>query len=158
MIVTSCSLDGRTGHAAAWALLEETFRSQTGQPLPEIAWGDRGKPDFCHSSWHFSLTHTRRHAFCVLAKTPVGIDAEEIDRPIKLGLAVKILSPVEKAQWDTAPDKHRALLTFWVLKEAAAKATGDGLRGYPNHTNFSLNDPRVQERDGCLVAVVEADG
>ncbi|MEI3093229.1 MAG: hypothetical protein V8T48_04715 [Oscillospiraceae bacterium] len=47
------------------------------------------------------------------------------------------------------------MLTFWVLKEAQVKRTGDGLRGYPNKTDFSLDDPRVTEMDGCLVAVIE---
>jgi hypothetical protein len=42
-----------------------------------------------------------------------------------------------------------------VLKEAAAKLSGEGLRGYPNHTNFSLEDPRVTETDGCILAVME---
>ena len=61
----------------------------------------------------------------------------------------------ERVQFDAAPDKRRALLTFWVLKEAQVKRTGDGLRGYPNGTDFALNDPRVTEMDGCLVAVIE---
>ena len=45
--------------------------------------------------------------------------------------------------------------TYAMLKEAEAKLTGEGLRGYPNHTNFSLEDPRVTETEGCLVAVME---
>ena len=44
-------------------------------------------------------------------------------------------------------------MTFWVLKEAAAKLSGRGLHGYPNDTAFSLDDPRVRELDGCLVAI-----
>ena len=65
-----------------------------------------------------------------------------------------ILSPAEKARFEAAPDKRLALLTFWVLKEAAAKYTGEGLRGYPNHTDFSLDDPRVTQTHGCLLAVI----
>ena len=91
----------------------------------------------------------------MLAEHNVGIDAEELDRNISLKLAEKILSPMEKAQYDAAPDKRRALLKFWVLKEAAAKLSGEGLRGYPDHTQFSLEDPRVTEIDGCLVAVLQ---
>lgn len=155
MIVTACPLAGRTGHEAAWALLEETYRREVGDSLPEVARTERGKPYFLHSPWHFSLSHSRGHAFCALSRHPVGIDGEELGREIRLSLAKKILSPEEKAQFDAAPNPRLALLTFWVLKEAAAKATGEGLRGYPNHTHFSLNDPRVREMDGCLVAVVE---
>lgn len=154
MIVASCDLEGRTGHEAAWALLAQVYRRETGEELPEISREARGKPYFLDGMWHFSLSHTRRHAFCALSRHPVGIDGEELDRDIDLRLGEKILSPGEKAQFCRAADKRRALLTFWVLKEAAAKCTGEGLRGYPNHTNFSLEDPRVCEMDGCLVAVV----
>ena len=155
MILAHCLLDGRTGHEAAWALPEETYCQEIGGPFPEVARAEAGKPYFPHSPWHFSLTHTRAHAFCVLAEHPVGVDAEELDRDIDLRLAEKILSPGEKAQFHAAGDKRLTLLTFWVLKEATLKATGEGLHGYPNHTAFSLDDPRVQEQDGCLVAVVE---
>ena len=44
-----------------------------------------------------------------------------------------------------------------MLKEAEAKCSGLGLRGYPNHTEFDLEDPRVQELGGCMVAVICAD-
>lgn len=154
MTILSCPLSGQTGHEAAWALLAEGYRRETGEALPQVAHREWGKPYFLNSPWHFSLTHTHRHAFCVLAKVPVGIDAEELDREIRLELAEKVLSPSEYAQFSRAEDRRLALLTFWVLKEAAAKCTGEGLRGYPNHTHFSLDDPRVTVRDGCLVAII----
>ena len=147
---------GQTGHDAAWQLLETMYRQQSGGEMPAVERTPLGKPYFVDSPWYFSLTHTPHHAFCVLSCNPVGIDAEEQDRPIRLQLAEKILSPGEKAQYDAAPDKRLALLRFWVLKEAAAKCTGQGLQPYPRDTDFSLDDPRVQEIDGCLVAVVEA--
>lgn len=155
MILEVCPLDGRGGHEAAWALLEAVYRREVGEPLPQVARTPQGKPYFLDSPWRFSLSHTRNHALCALSRNPVGVDGEELDREVSLRLAEKILSPGEKARFDAAPDKRLALLTFWVLKEAAAKATGEGLRGYPNKTDFSLTDPRVTIRDGCLVAVVE---
>ncbi len=154
MIFGSVELQGRTGHEASRVLLETLYREQIGEKMPEIRVAERGKPYFATGDWHFSISHTKRHAFCVLDKRPIGIDAEELDRNIRLELAEKILSPKEKTQFDAAQDKRRALLTFWVLKEAAAKATGEGLRGYPNQTDFSLDDPRVKEVNGCLVAVI----
>lgn len=154
MKIASCALNGMTGHEAGRMLLRQLYQEETGEDLPAMALTDRGKPYFPGSPWHFSISHTKRHAFCVLAKRNVSIDAEEIDRNIHLNLAEKVLSPGEKAQFDSAQDKHRALLTFWVLKEAAAKLSGEGLRGYPNHTDFSLEDPRVKVMDGCLVAVM----
>ena len=103
------------------------------------------------------MSHTKKRVFCVLSERKVGIDAEETDRVVDLRLAQKILSQPEKAQYEKESDKNRSLLRFWVLKEALVKCTGEGLRGYPNHTDFSLNDPRLQEMDGCFVAVIEED-
>ena len=144
-------LNGRDGHTAGRELLEELW----GKPLPEIAHTQLGKPYFVESSMHFSISHTPKHVFCVLSDKPVGIDAEEQDRNIRLELAEKILSPTELAQFAKAADPRAALLKFWVLKEAAGKCTGEGMQPWPNHTAFSLDDPRIQEIDGCYVAVIE---
>ena len=155
MKVACMELDGLSGHEAGRLLLSRLYREETGEALPPIAVTERGKPYFVTSQLYFSISHTKKHAFCALSDKNVGIDAEEKDRNIDLRLAEKILSPAEKKQFDAAEDKRLALLTFWVLKEAAAKATGEGLHGYPNKTNFSLDDPRVTEMDNCLVAVVK---
>lgn len=155
MTIGACPLDGLTGHEAGRRLLARLYRQETGEELPPILKTPRGKPYFPDSSWHFSISHTPKHAFCVLSRQNVAIDAEELDRTVNLRLADKILSPSEKRQFDAAVDQRKALLTFWVLKEAAVKLSGEGLRGYPNHTDFSLEDPRVTERNGCIVAVLE---
>ena len=154
MILGHCPLEGRSGHEAGRELLRQLYTAQTGAPLPEILVTDRGKPFFRESPWHFSISHTKGHAFCVLSRENVGIDAEELDRRVNPALAKKILSTGEFAQYEAASDRNRALLNFWVLKEAAAKYSGEGLRGYPDHTEFSLTDPRVTEIDGCLLAVI----
>lgn len=155
MRLAYCTLNGQKGHNAGRQLLRQLYREETGAALPEIRIADRGKPYFPDSPYAFSISHTRNHAFCVLSEKNIAIDAEELDRQMDLRLAEKILSSGEKAQFDAAADKRRALLTFWVLKEAAVKLTGEGLRGYPCHTDFSLEDARVQEIDGCLVAIME---
>ena len=156
------ALEARTivpgqGHTAGRALLRQMYEELTGQKMPEIGIGQRGKPYFKGDNLHFSVSHTDEHVFCAISDRPVGIDAEELGRDISLALANKILSPMERAQYDAAADKRLALLTFWVLKEAAAKCTGKGLAGYPNHTEFLLEDPRVTTMNGCLLAVIEED-
>ncbi len=146
------------GHAAGRALLRQMYEAHVGSPMPEIVLGSRGKPRFVRGGVHFSISHTPKHVFCALSDTPIGIDAEELSREVSPRLAEKILSPGELARYAAAPDKNRALLTFWVLKEAQAKCSGEGLRGYPNSTDFSLDDPRVSVQNNCLVAVIqEAD-
>lgn len=147
-------LAGRENHEAGRALLARLVRQLTGEDPPPILTEARGKPYFAHGDLHFSISHTKGHVFCALADGPVGLDAEELSRRPSPRLAQRILSPNELRQYGAAADKDRALLTFWVLKEAAVKLTGEGLRGYPNDTDFSLDDPRVREMDGCLVAVM----
>ena len=143
------------GHAKGRELLENMYLEKFGRTMPTIAVTDRGKPYFADGSAHFSISHTKRHVFCVLKDHPVGLDAEEMDRQIDLRLAEKILSPAEKQRLQKVADPRQALLKLWVLKEAAAKCSGEGLRGYPNHTDFAPADPRVKEIDGCYVAVIE---
>lgn len=154
MILASRPLEGQRGHDVGRRLLADLYAQEVGGPLPPIVIAQRGKPGFLDSPWHFSISHTHRRAFCVLARENVAVDAEELDRPVSLALAGKILSPMELQQFRQAQDPRRALLTFWVLKEAAAKLSGQGLRIYPNHTAFRLDDPRVTVREGCLVAVM----
>ena len=155
MKMTFCELSGQSGHEAGRRLLKDLYREAVGQDLPRILITDRGKPYFADSPWHFSISHTPRHAFCVLSRRNVAVDAEELDRRVNLRLADKVLSPEERVRFEAAENQEKALLTFWVLKEAAAKLSGEGLRGYPNHTNFTLEDPRVTELDGCILAVME---
>ena len=155
MKIAHSTVDNRGAHAIGRELLAELYLEETGESLPPILIQNRGKPCFAYGDWHFSITHTPNHVFCALATHSIGIDAEELNRDVNLRLAEKILSPDEKAQFDAAPDPRRALLTFWVLKEAAAKQSGTGLNGYPNHTHFSLDDPRVTEIHGCLLAIIE---
>ena len=153
IMLTHTLLEGRTGHQAGRDLLVQMYRNATGEDLPPIAIAPKGKPYFPDSPWHFSITHTKRHAFCALAKCPVGIDAEELDRVVHLRLADKVLSDSEKLRFVRCTDKRDAFLRLWVLKEASVKLTGEGLGGYPNHTDFSPDDPRIQTIDGCYVAV-----
>lgn len=147
-------LEGQDGHRVCRQLLEKLYTAHVGEKMPQINTGPRGKPEFSQGEWHFSISHSKKHGFCVLCDCPVGLDAEETDRIARPILGEKALSPGEKEQYQAAADKNRALLTFWVLKEAAAKLTGRGIGFHPNHTDFMLTDSRVQEIDGCLVAII----
>ena len=158
MLCLACRrIENTTGHEAGRALLAQLYRQHTGEEMPPILLAPRGKPYWQDSSLHFSISHTKRHVFCAISDRPIGIDAEELGRNINLKLADKILSPAERSQYDAAYDKRLALLKFWVLKEAQAKLTGEGIRLRPTHTDFSLDDPRVTVQDNCLLAVLEDD-
>ena len=154
LIVESMELDGGSGHEAGRELLSQMYRRQFGREMPPIAVGQWGKPYFADGSAHFSISHTGSRVFCALSSRNVAIDAEEMSRKVSEKLAYKLLSPTEYAQYETAEDKAQAILKFWVLKEAAGKLSGKGVQPYPNHTDFSLNDPRVTEEYGHFVAVM----
>lgn len=148
------ALNGRSGHEAGRALLEKLYRQETGCDLPRILVTSRGKPYFPDDTLHFSISHTKNHAFCCIGRENVGIDAEEADRPMDLRLADKILSDGEKRRFQAAADKRAALLRLWVLKESYAKLTGRGWGSYLYETDFSPDDPRISVIDGCYLAVM----
>ncbi len=143
------------GYIAGRQLLAAMYTARFGAPLPKISVTVKGKPFFDNSPVYFSISHTKHHVFCVLSHCPVGIDAEETDRNIRLELSDKILSVTETVRYRQTQNKKQALLRLWVLKEAAVKCSGSGLNGYPKDTDFSPDDPRIQEIHGCYVAVFE---
>ena len=151
MRIAFARLCGRDGHRVGRELLEQLC----GGNVPEIAVTDNGKPYFADQKLHFSISHTKDHAFCCLSRHNVGLDAEEMDRPVSPALAGKILSENERAKHAAAADPDAAVLRLWVLKEAYAKLTGRGLGDYLYETDFDPADPRIMIIDGCFVAVLE---
>ena len=147
-------LDGRDGHTAGRELLARLYREEAGAELPEIRYTPRGKPYFPGNSLHFSISHSKNHVFCCLSRENVGIDAEEMSRPVSPALAEKLLSDAEKARYLASADRDAAMLRLWVLKECYAKLTGRGLGDYLKYTDFDPDDPRIRIIDGCFVAVL----
>ena len=136
------TVPGRGGTDAR-LLLELLYRQATGRSMPPLRRHKRGKPYFTQGGLHCSISHTRTMAFCVLSQVAVGLDAEQLGRAVRPGLAEKVLSPREYALWRQAPDPNALFLTLWTLKESTVKYTGDGLRGYPNHLSFDPSGPTL---------------
>ena len=156
----SWALNGLDSRVAGKLLLKQMYEELTGEEeMPEIGKMPRGKPYFLTGDLHFSITHTKTRVFCAISDKPIGIDAEDINRIVAPNLAEKILSPSEKAIYDAAPagQRNEILLRLWVMKEAEVKCSGLGLRGYPNHTDYRPDDPRITIQDGCVVAVIEGE-
>lgn len=96
----------------------------------ETACGANGKPYFKgHADLHFNLSHSGNFAVCIVAGMPCGIDIEG-NRPFKPSVAKKFFSKTEY-HWiyDTENVSVQAERFFrlWTLKEAYAKATGNGI-------------------------------
>lgn len=153
MFLLSEALNGRSGHEVGRELLARLYRQATGEELPPIAVTPRGKPYFPESNWHFSISHTKNYAFCVLSDKNVGLDAEEKGRAVSPAMMEKFTSDSEKIR--LGEDPQDAFLRLWVLKEAEAKRTGRGMGNWMKNTDFDPFEPRIQEINGCYVAVLE---
>lgn len=146
----ACAAPGDDPHATALALLEALH----GGKLPPIRRTALGKPHLEGSPLHISVSHTPRHVFCCISPENVGLDAEEADRIAK----PVYLSANEQARLAASKNPQQDFLRLWVLKESYAKLTGKGIGSYLKETDFSPDDPRITEIDGCFVAVITEKG
>ena len=153
MFLQSEALRGRDGHEVGRELLAKLYAQLTGEKLPPIAVTTRGKPYFPDADWHFSISHTKHFAFCALSRHNIGLDAEEKGRAVSPVMVEKFTSDSEKSR--LGADPQDAFLRLWVLKEADAKLTGRGMGNWLKDTDFDPFDPRIQEINGCYVAVLE---
>ena len=147
------ALNGRDGHEVGRLLLAKLYAQTTGEKLPPIAVTPQGKPYFPDEAWHFSISHTNHFAFCALSRHNIGLDAEEKGRKVTPAMMEKFTSDTEKSRLGNDPED--IFLRLWVLKEALAKLTGRGMGNWLKATDFDPFDPRIQEINGCYVAVLE---
>ena len=153
MFLLSEALNGRSGHEVGRELLARLYYQATGENLPAIAVTEKGKPFFPDNPWHFSVSHTKNFAFCALSRRNIGLDAEEKGRTVSAAMVEKFTSDAEKSR--LGDDPQDAFLRLWVLKEADAKLTGRGMGNWLKNTDFNPFDQRIQEINGCYVAVLE---
>lgn len=91
-----------------------------------------GKPALADRGWHFNLSHSGRRALVAIARQPLGIDLEMLDKP---GIDVDelvglVCHPTEKAVIEalSAAERQRLFYRTWTRKEAYCKALGVGLQ------------------------------
>ncbi|MFP3961637.1 4'-phosphopantetheinyl transferase superfamily protein [Actinomadura fulvescens] len=117
------------------------------------ACSDCGKPHgrpVIEGGPHVSVSHSGdRVAVAVSPYGPLGVDVEEAGRATET-IAGHLLAPAEKADAAAAGMSHGALLAYWTRKEAALKATGDGLREALTRLHMSppAEAPRLVAWDG----------
>ena len=130
----------RATYIAAHAMLRRVLREALGGEKPRFVRNPLGRPELKPRRYgapapSFNLTHSGDFAACaILHGAPVGIDAEDIRRPINVGeMAARWFAPAERQLLEQLPETRRTEMFFriWTLKEAIVKATGHGLRIEP---------------------------
>ena len=110
---------------AAYRLLQQALLTEHGIEQPPIlAYGANGKPML--AEWphiHFSLSHCREAAACVVSDKPVGIDIESIDHYDE-AVAAQVMSEDELRHIHAAPTPAIAFTRLWTMKESLYKLTG----------------------------------
>lgn len=132
------------GSVDARRLLDALYRQVVGTAMPELEREPGGKPYFARGPWHCSISHTRCAVFCALSRSPLGLDAEPLNRQVGGVVMTRALSPGERARLREFPSETEGFLTHWVLKEAYAKYTGRGLRGNLADLDFRVTEDWAQ--------------
>ena len=92
----------------------------------------RGALELSHSpnAWHLNLSHTDGLVALAVAKTPVGVDVEDLQRRGRtVELSDRFFAPSEARALRALPEaaQRSRFFDLWTLKEAYIKARGQGL-------------------------------
>ncbi len=122
----------REWRLGARAFLRTILGAYTDTPAAEIkfAYGAAGKPrlEFPDTGLQFSVSHTDEIVSVAISWTDTGIDLEKATAAGLIGSVVsRTMTDAERCLVDTKIDKMPYYLRLWTLKEAVAKAMGDGL-------------------------------
>jgi len=99
----------------------------------EIDLGPQGKPHVRgDDSIHFNISHSPRCWMMAVSRDrDVGIDVEDLDRPIDIDrVAARLFAPEEIAVIQSLKkeeDRRRAFFRVWTSREAVVKALGEGI-------------------------------
>ena len=152
----------RATYVAAHAMLRRVLRACLGSEEPCIVRTPLGRPELAPRreglpAPSFNLTHTRGFAACaVLDAAPIGIDAEDIRRPIEAAeMAARWYAPAERLLLEEIPAPRRSEMFFriWTLKEAILKTTGHGLRIEPALFAVDPDRGRASVPDGLGIPI-----
>lgn len=105
----------------------------------------------------FSITHTQGLVACAICSQNMAIDAEFVCENYPLRVARRVCTPRELAAIASAEDFY----ALWTLKEAYAKATGEGLALDFRKAEFDLSKRTCSignfhyyqyKIDGCILS------
>lgn len=125
---------------AAYLLLKQALLEQEGiTENPIFEYGEHGKPFIVgHPELHFSLSHCKEAAVCVLSRKPVGIDVESIGR-YRDSVARYAMSEEELAMIQNSEQPEVTFIRLWTMKESLLKMTGEGINDKMKETLQGVN-------------------
>jgi 4'-phosphopantetheinyl transferase len=104
---------------------------QTGLDVNEIVLDTYSNKKPClpsHPSVFFNVTHAGDYAVIAIAKEPVGVDIEYVNKDFDYNEILSgIFNKSEINEVFNSKDKQRAFYKLWTRKEAIVKATGKGI-------------------------------
>jgi 4'-phosphopantetheinyl transferase len=129
MAVWIFAAEGQDGRRLAPALLLYGLREAFGiHSLPRMERTAEGKPYFPdRPEICFNYSHSGGLALCGISDVPLGADIERY-RPVRPGLARRILSDREYGDWMNCLDQEGRFFSLWTLKESYYKCTGTGIK------------------------------
>ena len=133
-------------HDAAWKLFEYVLKKEYGVELSSCnisrnRWGKSSLEEY--PDIHFSLSHNKNMAVCVVSDDEVGIDIETVGRTCSETVWRRMLSDEEYKRLSGMADeteRDREFLKYWTLKECYGKAIGTGLSYDYKSVVFDIND------------------
>jgi 4'-phosphopantetheinyl transferase len=126
------------------------------EPCPRCG-GPNGRPALPGAGGpHFSLAHSGDAVLVAVAGQPAGVDVEQDPRGCMCSMA-SAMHPADAAVLTALPEpeRHEAIIGWWVVAEAVLKCSGEGL-------SHGLDDFPVISRaagapvHGCSVAPLAA--
>lgn len=138
---------------AAHELLERLLKEKYHILSPRLCYGPQGKP-YLEDGPAFSISHSHGTVAVAIGEKNIGLDLEQVRSYHRL-VPPRIMSPGEHTWFRERGELKRDFFTLWTLKESYYKYLGTGLPGFPNGTDFYLQQGswylRGQEQLGFTV-------
>jgi 4'-phosphopantetheinyl transferase len=128
----------RRRYQVAHVALRQVLSGRTGIPAGQLEFsrepcprcgGRTGRPALAgHHGLHFSLSHSADAVVIAISATPVGIDLERMTRRCSCDLADAMhQADAARVRGLPEPQRHAAIMRWWVAAEAVLKCTGAGI-------------------------------